>query len=215
MGRVLAGLLLAVLGALAVPVGIGAGPAHACSCAMATLADQAKGADVAFVGTVDADSVDQKPGRSIEPISFTVDVDEVYAGDVGSTAAMQTQSYSASCGLGQVPEGRMIWFSHLNEGAATDRRLNVGLCTPPVPASAANLAEVEEAIGAAHAVQGAGSPSASAEVTPEAGADEREASDAAESSVDLAAWWPLGVAVIVVLGAAGGLVWSRSQVRRS
>ncbi|CAM3452261.1 hypothetical protein NODU109028_17740 [Nocardioides dubius] len=211
MGRVIAGLLLATLSALVVPIGIGAAPAHACSCAMATLGDQAARSDYAFVGSVVEGSVKGQADRGMEPITFTVAVDEIYAGEVGATVQMQTQASSASCGLGQVPQGRMIWFSYLNEGAATDRRLNVGLCTPPVAADAANLAEVEKALGAAHPVDddatGTTDVGGGEATAPKADADDPE-------DEDQALWWPIAVGVVVVLGAAGGLIWVRSGRRR-
>lgn len=215
MRRALVGLLLALMSGLFIPLFVGQVPAHACSCAMATLADQAKAADLVFVGTADRDSINEPDAGSVDPITFTATVDQVFAGDVPATLQLQTSNQSAACGLGTVPTGALIWFVYLEDGSRNAKQpLNVGLCSAPAPADAKNLAEVTGALGEARPVQQTAGekPADPSAATADSRAGEPE--KAADSSSDSATWWLLGAGVVVV-GALGAVFWRRSQRARA
>ena len=78
----LASLLMAVLCASVVTAG--ARPAGACSCIGFTDAQALAAADAAFVGTVTKVDRPQHPSSSIDPVTWTFDVEGVFKGDVAA-----------------------------------------------------------------------------------------------------------------------------------
>ncbi|MFS3127983.1 hypothetical protein ACLM5J_06225 [Nocardioides sp. Bht2] len=210
MRRTFAGLLVALLSGLVIPLSLGQAPAHACSCAMFSLTDQANSADLVFVGTADAATVKKPEGRSVAPITFTATVDEVYAGEVGSTVELQTSTQSAACGLGQVPSGTLIWFLYLDDGTRSAGPYNVGLCSAPVPADAANRAEVAQVLGAATPVRTVAGEKP-AEPNPGSTDSERSATEEKTDS-DATLWWVVGAGLLAL--AVAGATW-RLRSRRA
>lgn len=112
---VLAGLLVAALDAVLLMT-VGAAPASACSCAYAQPRQFVDGADEILAGTLV--QVDQ-PSRGLfssssDPVSYTVAVDDVYRGTLGTEVEFESAQDGSSCGL---------------EGMEVDRRYVVFLQT--------------------------------------------------------------------------------------
>ena len=79
-----------------------ANPALACSCAMASVEEQAQRADAIFLGQVvdvrETAAVDGMIGSG-DPVTYVVEVSRVYKGDVGATQEVVSARSGASCGL--------------------------------------------------------------------------------------------------------------------
>ncbi len=179
----------------------GAGPALACSCAYQDTADFVGGADEIFTGALVsmADPPDHEVMSSSDPITYTVAVDAVHRGRVGSTATFQSPRSGASCGLdGMVVDRRYLVF------LATDGpKRTASLCGGTAPATPRRVKAVER-------LTGAPAPPALTASEPAAA---RAAGDA-ESAQAGDPPWPVGAAVVGVaalLGAA--LLLSRRATR--
>ena len=114
--RMLAALLLAgcavVLGQL---------PAHACSCVTTHMQSQTKAANDVFTGKVTHVSSDGKKGQAGATVTYDVEVERVYKGDI-KTATVQVSSgrSASSCGLGQLPaHRRYLFFAHSDASQLT------------------------------------------------------------------------------------------------
>ncbi|HEY7704619.1 MAG TPA: hypothetical protein VID03_07300 [Acidimicrobiia bacterium] len=87
-----------------------AGPARACSCALAEPQELLKGSPAAFIGTLTAQRTTNVQGRSV----FLFDVEAVYAGDIGREVAVYSAGDSAACGLSSPVGQRLAVFASLN-----------------------------------------------------------------------------------------------------
>lgn len=108
-GRLLAALVLAGIGVV-----LGVLPAHACSCASATTQTQTKDANDVFTGTVTAVMAARKTdGQRGANMTYDVEVDRVYKGDVSSSEVQVTsEKGAASCGLGRlIADERYVFFT--------------------------------------------------------------------------------------------------------
>ena len=96
----------------------GAAPAHACSCAPATVPEYAERADVVFVGTITAmesglaggSGLAGESGPAGSNVVYGVEVDQVFKGDVSRETEVVTASQGTACGLPDLPEGEPLFF---------------------------------------------------------------------------------------------------------
>ncbi|WP_019878245.1 hypothetical protein [Sporichthya polymorpha] len=114
MRRTLArlGLVLLFVGA-AVPT-LGAGTAHACSCAMRTEAESFRDAEAVFTGTLvsrDLPNAGNRMQSSIDPAIHTFAVDRVYKGSITDPQRVVSYSGGASCGLELRGPGPFVVFA--------------------------------------------------------------------------------------------------------
>lgn len=101
------GRLLAVVAVATTSlVMFGAAPAHACSCAPASVPEYAERADVVFVGTI----TETDGGSKARLVSYGVEVDQVFKGDVSRETEVVTASQGTACGLPDLPEGKPLIF---------------------------------------------------------------------------------------------------------
>ncbi len=138
-------LLAALVGALAVVV-LAPGPAFACSCVQASLAEHVDDADVVVVATVDG--VD-RPGLlafSADQARYALTVEQALKGEVSVRTEVHSAVSGASCGLEGVEEGgRYVVFAH-REASGT---LSASLCGGTRPVTSEVLAETTAAAGGA------------------------------------------------------------------
>lgn len=215
--RALLGSLLAgVLGALSLVV-VTASPSFACSCARAGTAEYVDNAVAVFTGTVtDKEPPPKRPVMSsMDPVTYTFDVERSFKGDVASPTEVLSAMSGASCGLEGVRAGkRYVVFAH--QGRSGD--LWGSLCGGTAPWSAELEADVVAATGpGTPPADGADDPDDTADppgvVTAGAGTAEPPEADppAAEGGF---------IAVPVALAAGAGLVllagllWLRLLLRR-
>ena len=123
-----------------------AGPALACSCAYQRTGEFAAAADEIFTGTLTAMTEPPRTGvvSSTDPITYTVAVDAVYRGDVGSVALFESAMSGASCGLeGMAVDRRYLVFvtTDGSERAATS-------CGGTAPATPGRVDAIERLTGA-------------------------------------------------------------------
>ncbi len=138
--RTFLGGLLAAFALVAVSPAV----AHACSCATATTAQYADGADVVFTGTLT--DVVPPPRRPImssgDPATLRFRVSSVSKGEARETTEVTTAVSGSSCGIGDLPVDReYVVFAH---GSDT---LSVGLCDGTARATPALQKQVERALG--------------------------------------------------------------------
>ncbi len=117
--RVSAPLITVLVGALALMY---AQTCFACSCIQASFAEWTEMADVIFVGTVS--DADPSSGSGTETIQAGLTVTEVYRGEVGATAVVQTAGNSAACGVDFVPGA-----TYLVMATQSGDTLEVSLCS--------------------------------------------------------------------------------------
>lgn len=144
--RLLTSVLLTVLASLGIVVTAGSGPALACSCAFGRMPEYVGYADEVFAGTlVDVERPSTKGiWSSNDPVTYTVEVDAVYQGDVGPTADVESAVSGASCGLdGMVVDRRYLVFTTIDGTVPT-----ASLCGGTAPATPERLAAVERLLGA-------------------------------------------------------------------
>lgn len=114
-------------------------PALACSCAMASVEEQAQRADAIFVGQV-VDVRDTAPVDGMvssgDPVSYVVAVTRVYKGEVGATQEVVSARSGASCGL-ELPDSGSVLFFATGDPGAPPAQLSAGLCGGTVAATAA------------------------------------------------------------------------------
>lgn len=143
--RALRLLLAGVLGALSLVV-LGAPPSFACSCANVSTPEYVDGADAVFTGTV----VDKQPPpkrpvmSSTDPVTYTLDVERTFKGDLSDPLPVLSAVSGASCGLeGVRVGGRYVVFAAQGRGGA----LWASLCGGTAPWSADLEADVVAAAG--------------------------------------------------------------------
>ena len=147
--RILRTLLALAIGASTLM--LGTGTAVACSCAQVTDAELVDVVDVIFRGTIidyqyakDADG--DGTTSSLDPVTFTFAVEEVYKGKATETQRVLSPNSGASCGLEIPNEGEFIVFaqSALWDGPAlAEGELAAYLCDGTRPATAGFDTDVE------------------------------------------------------------------------
>lgn len=100
LSRLLAVLLTAVAATFGLIIATSA-PAAACSCAWAGVEQHAKWADAVFTGELAG-----TPDRTEQTITYTFDVDRVYAGKVARVVDVETGSQGSACGIEDTEAGR-------------------------------------------------------------------------------------------------------------
>lgn len=148
--RALRLLLAGALGALACVV-LTAPPSFACSCAGASTAGYVDQADAVVTGTIAGKEL--PPRRPVmssgDPVTYTVEVERTFKGDVPDPAEVLSAVSGASCGLEGVGVGeRYVLFATAGRGG----ELWAGLCGGTAPWSAELEAEVVAAAGPGTAV---------------------------------------------------------------
>lgn len=190
--RLLRVLLAALAGAVALVV-LPAAPSFACSCAAASTAEQVERADVVMLGTVtDRQGPPLRPVMSSgDPATYTIEVEQVFKGEVPPTASVLSADSGASCGLEGVEEGsRYVVFADRSGG-----ELWAGLCGGTAAAGAAFVADVQTAAGP----PGPPDPDAEPTVRPAVGG---------ELALPVAAAAGIGLVLLA------GLLWLRLLLRR-
>ncbi len=111
----------ALAGLLQLVTTLGAAPALACSCAPMTDAEYADSADVVFAGTLLHREEPDDGGivSSGDLVTLTFAVDEVYKGQVGTTAQVRTARSGGSCGLELDGEGPFLVFTQFGDDGLT------------------------------------------------------------------------------------------------
>jgi hypothetical protein len=97
-------------------------PASACSCVAGGPADYADWADAVFLGTLIDPPVDPPADApapaSSDPAVYTFEVETVFEGEVGATAAVESARFGASCGLEGLRVGaRYLMFTQVGRRA--------------------------------------------------------------------------------------------------
>ncbi|CUR55649.1 conserved exported hypothetical protein [metagenome] len=136
MRRMLVILLLALSGVL-----LGELPAHACSCVTQTTQDQVKRASDVFLGTITTRS------KADDKVTYEVDVERVYKGDVTTPATVTSAGSSASCGLDSLAADKRYLFL----GTAQGESVEVNLCGGTAPATARKVDRISTILGAGSA----------------------------------------------------------------
>jgi hypothetical protein len=146
--RLIRALLATLCAALSLVV-VTAGPSFACSCVMNGTAQHVEGAEVVVTGTVT--EITPPPQRrvmsSMDPATYTVEVEDVHKGDAGETIAVLSPNSGASCGLEGIEEGRryIVFASHRSMEGGDEDHLWANLCGGTAPATPDLVAEVEAA----------------------------------------------------------------------
>ena len=166
-------------------------PAYACSCVAGSTEEYVDRADVVVGGRFVARD---EPGRvvsSLDPVTYTVEVDRVYRGAASAELEVLTAVSGASCGLEGIALGRPYLVYATYEGT----ELWAGLCGGTTAATPGLLREVEAVTGPAQppAVQTATDPD------PDRTAGPALRNSAARSGP---AWWPWVLGTGLVVGAA-------------
>lgn len=214
-----------LLGAIALAVtslvlfGTSGTPAYACSCAVSTTEQYVDNAEAVFTGTVTDRA--QEGGR-LAAVVYTVAVDQIYAGQVGSEVRLSTAAHSASCGLPGLPAGEPLLFfgsrqlslgpSGPDDEAAAAADYGINLCNGTGSTDDAELAEVEAVTGAPREPSGA-AESGPAE-TSGTGAQSGDDGAADDGSADdgISPWLVGGIGVgALALAVLGGVLLRRRQ----
>lgn len=186
--------MLVLLLAGGVLVGVGAGPAFACSCALSTVRDHVGYADVIVIGTLT--NIEDPPKKRImssgDPVTYTVAVDQTFKGEPSSEVLFTSAMSGATCGLEGLQADRRYAF-FLNSAG---KGLDASLCGGTAPASLKLDAQIARWTGPPETPAVAPAVAAPGEVD----AHESDA-PSSESSSNLS--WVLagGVAIILIAGA--------------
>jgi len=193
IGRLLAARVLSALAvAMTSLVMFGASPAHACSCAPATVPEYAERADVVFVGTI----TETDGGSKARLVSYEVAVDRVFKGDVSRETEVVTASQGTACGLPDLPEGKPLFF--FATGSTSDS-LSVNSCDG-----------TGSALVTAQAVTAAlGEPREPSTVSDRRGSPDIT-DDSDEHGADMAPWM-VGGGLLVAAAAGGGVLLRRRR----
>ncbi|MEJ7794108.1 MAG: hypothetical protein WKF50_01015 [Nocardioides sp.] len=178
-------------------------PAVACSCVTAGAAQHVEWADTVFTGTLtdieqtepDGDAIQS----SLDPASYTFEVDETFKGDAGDGVVESARS-GASCGLeGMELDGTYVVFAGENKAGV----LEANLCGGTAPATPRLVEEVEAALAPATAPAtptATGVPAPGQPVPTQVPSGLQEASGG--GGTPAWAWFGGGVLLAVVGGAA-------------
>lgn len=147
-------LLAGMLGALSLVL-LSPGQAFACSCVAADTAEHVKWADVVVTGTVvgqDGPPTGRAPS-GFAPVTFTIEVHEVFKGTSGALLEVTTAASGAACGLEGIRTGhRYVVFASPAPGGLGPESEHPGsptanLCGGTAPATPGLVAEVEAVTG--------------------------------------------------------------------
>lgn len=121
-------VLVSALAVTLVPL-LGADPAMACSCAMATDAEHYRSADVVFKGTLTR-TIPPKPRpdgmqSSMDPEIFVFAASRAYKGTITNPVRVSTPVSGASCGLEISGKGPFLVFANRD---TRDKQLHANLC---------------------------------------------------------------------------------------
>ena len=133
--RLLALLLLACGGVVATSA-----PALACPQSSPSLDQQTKRADAVFTGTV-SDRTVEGPA-----VHYTVDVSQIYKGNVDEQEMVATQKAARACGLPDLQQGTDYVFFATDDGGD----LAIASDGGTAPATDARVARVERLLGSGH-----------------------------------------------------------------
>lgn len=118
-------------------------PASACSCAVATLTQQAHRADAVFTGEV-TQVVPGDPAASAQT-RYDISVETVYKGTVSAQTTVVSASQTAACGLSGVVASRRYLFLGTSNG--TGVRIAANSCGGTRPLTAGATARIVEVLG--------------------------------------------------------------------
>jgi hypothetical protein len=207
-------LLAGVLGALSLVV-LTATPSFACSCAAASTAEYVDGAAAVFTGTVTAkEPPPERPVMSsMDPVTYTFDVERSFKGDVASPTEVLSAMSGASCGLEGVRAGqRYVVF------ATESRRgdLWASLCGGTAPWSADLEADVVAATGPGVVAPPSAAPAGTAGTPPGQvpGAESPPTGAGPEEAEGGFLAVPVALASGLGLVLLAGLLWLRLLLRR-
>jgi hypothetical protein len=196
---------LALLAALSI-VPLAPTAAFACSCALATTQQYVADADVVVTGRF---VERQEPPRfmsSADPVTYTVQVDQVHKGTAPTELAVRTAMSGASCGLEGIELDRP-YLVFASSGEPTGGRTGSGhelwasLCGGTTRADAGTLREVEEVTGPAR-------PAADAETVTGRGEGHAGPALVSTGSEEQPAWlWLVGGGLFLGGAAVGPLLW--------
>lgn len=196
-------LVFALLVASGVLVGVGAGPAFGCDCASGSVKNFVGYADVIVTGTLTEmdDPPQQEVVSSMDPITYTVDVDQTFKGDVAPQVVFTSAMSGASCGLENMQADRRYAFFLNTAGDGLD----ANLCGGTAPTSQQLEKLIARWTGPPDTLPASAAPAAApAETTP---------SDRSTSGSSASLPWIVGGAVL--LAGVGILLWAhRSRQRR-
>lgn len=120
-------------------------PAHACSCVTGHTQTQTKQADDVFSGSVTHAKRTRSGGGAT--MTYDVDVERVYKGDVNTDTVQVTSDRSArTCGLGELPANRRYVFFTKTSG----QELTADTCSGTAPAGGLLVHKVEKLLGGGH-----------------------------------------------------------------
>jgi len=119
-------------------------PAHACSCAVASMSKHAQQAQAVFTAKVTGVE------RTGTTASYAVTVESVYKGAVRSQMTVTSSASSASCGLENVVADRRYLFFGSLDGTA----VQANSCGGTVPVSAAATTNIVRILGEGSAPTG-------------------------------------------------------------
>ncbi|QIX25255.1 hypothetical protein ncot_00625 [Nocardioides sp. JQ2195] len=197
--------LLVVFGLAATCLVLFGAPAQACSCAVVGTDRLVGSADQVFSGTV-VDST--RTGRgNVGEITYDVEVDRAFKGDVADTVQVATAASSATCGLEGIPDGDHYLFFGLTD-ATREGVVKASLCGGSAPLTDRVVKKVEAVAGPGTTPTGtlAGpQPSEGADPGDRGAGSSVEASSAAggSSGDDGVAVWPFIGGVLVIALVAG------------
>jgi hypothetical protein len=185
-------VLFALAVAMTSIVMFGASPAHACSCAPASVREYAERSDVVFVGTITT----MESGPAGSNVVYGVEVDQVFKGDVSRETGVVTASQGTACGLPDLPEGKPLFF--FATGSTSDS-LSVNSCDGTGSALVTAQA-VTAALGEPREPSTASDRRGSPDLTD----------DSDEDGADMAPWM-VGGGLLVAAAAGGGVLLRRRR----
>jgi len=123
LSRLLFALMGALVGALSIVILVPS-TAFACSCVQLSVAEKVERADLVVKGSIEArDEGPPKVIGSLDPVTYTVAVDEVLKGDSGPVAKVESAVHQASCGV-EVQVGRSyVIFADAGENGTYEANL--------------------------------------------------------------------------------------------
>lgn len=118
-------LVLLALVLAPVPVVVTATAAHACSCALTEPDELIDLADAVVTGTIT--DIDRPPATTgLDPVWYTLAVDEVFLGEGTETMVFSSAADGASCGLENIETGT-LYVVLLQAGAGQEPHVSGGL----------------------------------------------------------------------------------------
>lgn len=109
--------------------------AVACSCAISTTAEHAEWAELVASGTVTDVTAPVNPTSSVDPLTFTVELDRVWKGSPAASVTVSTASSSASCGFDSLEKGTqlILFATHMDAIGQPIEGWGTNLCSGTGP----------------------------------------------------------------------------------